>query len=115
MLNVSSSKKISFVSVCCKRQRIQLRRMQLRPRSVHHNLAVFAETRARNRFKRFAMCKFGHGVVKLASHYKIDVFARVQRLFRLDVTMRANKGDLQPWIRFLDFPDQLEITVETNS
>jgi hypothetical protein len=61
------------------------------------------------------MCKFGHGVVKLASHYKIDVFARVQRLFRLDVPMRANKRDLQPRIGFLDFPDQLDITAETNS
>jgi len=60
------------------------------------------------------MRKFGHGVVKLASYHKIDIFARVQCLFRLDVTMRTNKRDLQPRIRFLDFPDQLDITVETN-
>ncbi len=105
---------VALVNVRRKRQRIQLFCMQLRPHRVMNDLPVFAVAGAGNLFQRLPVSVFGHGVIKLTAHHKIDVLAGHQRFVRPNVSMRADERNLHPRVCLLNLPDQFDIAVESN-
>ena len=106
--------KIALVDLRSKGQSIQFFSVQLAARGVVHDLAVFAIAGSENLIEGLAVCIFGDGVVEFAADDEIDVQTAVQCLFGLDVPVRTNKCHSQRWVGFLDFAEQLDITVKTD-
>src|SRR6267142_876102 len=105
---------VTLVNIGSKRQSIELFRVQLRPRRVVHDLAVLAIAGSGNLLKRFAMRVFGDGMVKLAAHEKINIFARRQSFIRTDMSVWTNERDLDPRMNFFDLADELQVAMESN-
>src|SRR5713226_635024 len=51
-------------------------------------------------------------MVELSARHKIDVLAGHQRLVRLDVPVRPDKGNFHARIGFFDFADELDVALE---
>src|ERR1700693_680997 len=88
--------------------------MQLSPRRVVNDLAIFAVAHAQDGFERTTMREFSDGVVELTASDKIDVRTGVQRFIGLDVSMRADERDFQGWVCFFDLTEKLYVAFESD-
>src|SRR3981189_2283445 len=52
--------------------------------------------------------------MELPARHKIDVRAGIQRLIGLDVSGWPDESNLHAWVDFLDFPDELDVTLQTD-
>ena len=79
-----------------------------------HHLAFFAVAHAHNLLNGLPVRVLRHRMIELPARYKIDVLARHQCLVRLDVPVRPDERNLQPWIALFDLANQLDVTIESN-
>src|ERR1700676_442552 len=105
---------IALVDVCSERERVELGSLQVRALRIVDVFSVFAVAGAGNLFQRLAVSEFCDRVIELAAHHEIDVHAGVKGFVRPDVTVRANEGNFQGGIGFLDFAKQLHVAVEAD-
>ena len=105
---------IALVDFRRERQSIQLSGVQLRTRRVVDDFAVLPIADPQNFAGRLSLREFDNGMIELPLRDEIDVFAGVQRLFRLVVTVGTHEGDFEVRLRLLDLANQLDVASEAH-
>ncbi len=77
-----------------------------------HDFAVPQERDPEDFVQWLTLGILDYGVIEFLASYKIDRRAFAQRLLRQDSNVRANKTDLDVWIRFFDCASQANIARE---
>ena len=88
--------------------------MELRALRVVHNLAVLAVAHAKNLAERAPARVLGHRVIEFPARDEVDVFAGIQRLVGLDVSVGSDKSDLHAGIGFFDLANELQVALQTH-
>ena len=97
-----------------KRQRVELFGLHQRPRRIVHHLAVFHVAGVADLRERLALRVFHDGMIEFAAHHEIEVGAGKQAFGRLDLHVRADKGDLDVGLLLFHRASHAQIAVESH-